>query len=99
MTDTDPTEHLTLLGFRELQQIFPTHAENTLYRWNSASGGRARQLPEPYRTVSGTPMWTEQQVLDFIEHKGGMGHMRVDLEALDMICAMQTGHVSTSAGV
>jgi hypothetical protein len=86
--------HPILLGHRELQRIFPTIAENTIYRWNSSSGGRARQLPDPYRVVSGTPMWTEAQILTFAEHKN-IAH-DVDAVALEAIRSAQSASQSES---
>jgi len=88
-TYPDPmTSALVLLGLRELQQIFPTIQQNTIYRWNLTSGGRARQLPTPFRIISGTPIWTEEQVMEFVTRKGL--DAKIDHATLDAIRASQT---------
>jgi len=56
-----------LLGLKEMVDLFPV-AEFTVYRWNTIRGGR-KQLPPPVVTVSGTPIWTEEQILEFAERK------------------------------
>lgn len=58
----------TLLGLKEMVDLFPV-AEFTVYRWNTVRGGK-KQLPPPVVTVSGTPLWAEEQILEFAERKG-----------------------------
>lgn len=74
-----------LIGLREMVRLFDV-AEFTVYRWNSGSG-RPRQLPDPTLVVSGTSLWTEQQVAEFAERKRLM--MKPDV--LDEIRSQQ-GH-------
>jgi predicted DNA-binding transcriptional regulator AlpA len=72
-----------LIGLREMVALFSV-AEFTVYRWNSGKG-RPRQLPEPFRVVSGTSMWTEEQVVEFAERK----RLTLDPDVLDRIRAEQ----------
>jgi hypothetical protein len=85
-TETPAAEVPILLGHRELQRIFPNVAEDTVYRWNSASGGRAKQLPEPFREISGTPIWTEEQIVTFAAAK----RLDIDADALTVIRRAQS---------
>lgn len=58
-----------LLGLRELVAVFPSVKENTIYVWNTPRTNDKKQLPEPYRTISGTPIWTEDQIREFAARK------------------------------
>jgi hypothetical protein len=64
-----PKLPVVLLGLTEIVDLFPV-AKQTVYRWRSTSGGRKVALPEPLLTVSGTPLWDEETVLEFAKGRG-----------------------------
>lgn len=74
-----------LIGLKEMVDLFPV-AKFTVYRWNTDREGR-KQLPDPVVQVSGTPLWTEAQILGFAEGKG----LKVDGRVLNRIRKSQ-GH-------
>jgi hypothetical protein len=62
----------------------------TVYRWNTASGGRAKVFPEPDLQIGGkrsTPLWREEVVLAVLEEQG----LKVDKRKLNRIRKAQ-GH-------
>jgi predicted DNA-binding transcriptional regulator AlpA len=63
MTTTFPV----LLGLAEMVELFPV-AKGTVYRWNTPRDGH-KQLPEPAYVISGTSVWSEDQVRAFADGK------------------------------
>lgn len=70
-----------LLGLAEIARLFPQVAQQTVYRWRVVRGKSGPALPEPVLTVSKTPMWTEDTILEFAEARG----LRVDRAELKKI--------------
>lgn len=58
-----------LLALPDLVELLPFKRQ-TIYRWRSPAGGREVKLPDPYAVMAKTPVWLEQQILDFAEEKG-----------------------------
>jgi predicted DNA-binding transcriptional regulator AlpA len=76
------TELPVLLGLTEMVDLFPHVAKQTVYRWRTREN-----LPPPLRTVSGTPMWAEDVILEWAKHR----KLDVDRNALRRIRKSQ-GH-------
>jgi hypothetical protein len=45
-------------------------ATQTAYRWNTASGGREKMLPEPTVKVGTTPLWSEEVLIEWACSRG-----------------------------
>jgi len=65
-----------LIGLKEMVELFPV-AQFTVYRWNTERGTTKKQLPDPVVQASGTPLWTEEQILEFAARKGLKADRRV----------------------
>jgi hypothetical protein len=66
-----------------LRQLFPTYADASIWRLNTAAGGPNR-LP-PYDLVFGdTSLWELETILDWAKASGRLG--KIDREVLAQIC-------------
>lgn len=58
-----------LISLSLMTSLFPKLAPQTIYRWNVASGGRPKMLPEPDLWVGRTPLWDEETILTWAEER------------------------------
>lgn len=79
--DTSPPALLSLACMVELFDV----KKQTVYRWNTASAGRPKLLPDPLVVVGRTPLWAEDTIVSWAEGRG----LRVDRVALRRIRRQQ----------
>lgn len=58
-----------LISLAVMCRLFDRSSQ-TVYRWNTSSGGREKMLPEPLLHVGGTPLWDEFTILAWAQERG-----------------------------